>query len=304
MAAVYAIIPVFLIILVGCACRYYRFPDVGFWRGAEKITYFLLFPALLVSKMATADLSGIEFGWPIVALVLLYVLITAVFITLKPVLSLANRQFTSVYQGGIRFNTYIGLAVAHALYGSEGLIVTVIVASIMIPLINISCVLLLEIYSDHQHKTDVGRIVKSVLANPLILGCAAGMGINVFNMPVPVVVMDALTIFARAALPLGLLAVGAALTLRSLRTTVAPVIMASVAKFLLLPAIAMVLCFVFPIEPMVRNAILVLTTLPTATASYVLAKQLGGDYELMATIITVQTLLAALVMPVLLSLWS
>jgi len=304
MAAVYAIIPVFIIILCGYLCRHYRFPDDGFWSGAEKITYFLLFPALLISKMASADLSGIEFFWPVIVSALLYLSITVIFIIIKPILGVKNAQFTSVYQGGIRFNTYIGLAVASSLYGAEGLIVAVIVASIMIPMINISCVLLLESYSDKNQGNTPQRIIKSVITNPLILACLIGMGINLSGLTMPSVITEVLAIFAKAALPLGLLTVGAALVLNSIKTSLKPLVVSSVAKFLILPSIAMGLCSLFPIEPMIRSVILVFTVLPTATASYVLAKQLGGDYELMATIITVQTLLAGALMPLMLIVFS
>jgi malonate transporter len=88
--------------------------------------------------------------------------------------------------------------------------------------------------------------------------------------------------------------------LNSIKASIRPILISSIAKFLILPAIAMGLCILISVEPMVRNAMLVFTILPTATASYVLAKQLGGDYELMATIITVQTLLAGLLMPIML----
>lgn len=302
MASVYAIVPVFIIILCGYLCRRYHFPGDGFWQGAEKLTYFVLFPALLVSKMATADLGGINFLNPLLVTVLLYSSITFLFVLAKPFLQLSSPQFTSVYQGGIRFNTYIGLAIANSLYGAEGLVVAVIIASIMIPLINISCVLLMEYYSG-QGSSPL-RIGKSIISNPLILACLIGMGINVTDFPIPDVISEAISIFARAALPLGLLTVGAALVLRSIQSSIKPLLIASLAKFLILPAIAMGLCAIFAIEPMVRNAFLIFTVLPTATASYVLAKQLGGDHQLMATIITGQTLAAVVLIPLMLVVFS
>jgi len=45
-----------------------------------------------------------------------------------------------------------------------------------------------------------------------------------------------------------------------------------------------------------------LATLPTATSAYILARQLGGDSPLMAGIISGQTLLAMVSIPVMLSL--
>ena len=54
---------------------------------------------------------------------------------------------------------------------------------------------------------------------------------------------------------------------------------------------------------MVQVAIL-LAALPTATSAYILARQLGGDAPLMAGIISGQTLLAIVTIPLMLSiLW-
>ena len=299
-----AIVPIFLIILGGYLCRHFQFPGPNFWPGAEKITYYLLFPALLVSKMATADLEGMDFFEPIVMVVLLYLAISAFIFLCKPLAGATNAQFTSVYQGSIRFNTYIGLAVVSALYGTEGLVTAVILASLMIPVINTACVLVLEYYNGDRGSKAFHKILLSVAKNPLIIACALGMGINFSNLAVPAVIIETLNIFARTALPMGLLTVGAALTLSTIKTTQQPILFACIAKFMVLPAIAMGLCELFQIEAMVRNAMLVLTALPTAAASYVMAKQMGGDYRLMATIITVQTLLSTVMIPVILLVFS
>ncbi len=304
MAAVLAVIPVFIIIIGGYLCRRFRFPDDGFWRGAEKITYFVLFPCLLISKMAAANLANIVFFKPLVVILLLFLCVSVLFIVVRPFLHFNNAAFTSVYQGGIRFNTYIGLALAQSLYGTDGLVIAVILASIMIPVINVCCVLVLEYYNHQSTGNTPKRILKSLITNPLILACVIGMGVNIANIPVPAVILEALNIFSRAALPLGLLTVGAALTLNAISSAIKPLVIASVAKFLLMPAIAMGLCRLLDVEPNIRNALLILTVLPTATASYVLARQLRGDYELMATIITFQTLLSAIAIPMVLMIFS
>ncbi len=298
-----AVAPVFLTILFGCALRYFNFLEDTFWRGAEKITYFILFPALLVSKMATANLSSMDFSKPITIVLLLYLSITAILLVCRPFLGLGNPQFTSVFQGGIRFNTYIGLSVVVALYNEATLVVAVLMASLMIPVINVLCVLVLE-YFGNKKQTSPWRMIKSIALNPLILACAIGMGINILRIPIPGALMETLDVFSRAALPMGLLTVGAAFTFSSIWPTRWALLVASIAKFILLPLIAMSLCTVFEVNDLIRNSLLVLTVLPTATASYVLARQLGGDYSLMATIITAQTIMSAVLLPLLLDFWG
>ncbi|MDG2269220.1 MAG: AEC family transporter, partial [Alphaproteobacteria bacterium] len=43
---------------------------------------------------------------------------------------------------------------------------------------------------------------------------------------------------------------------------------------------------------------------PTATTSYVLARQMGGDHELMAATLTCQTLIAILTVPAMLAFFA
>lgn len=302
MAIILAIVPVFLIIFCGLICAHYKFVSTDFWRGAEKVTYFLLFPALLISKIAVADLAGLDILNAAIVIVLLYAVLTLVLVVLQIVVKFPPFKFTSVYQGGIRLNTYIGLSLVIALFGPDGLVIAIMLITLMIPALNILCVLVLELY--HQQGDSNGnifkRVGKSIVNNPLILSCMVGVLINIFRLPVPSVLLETLDIFSKATLPLGLLTVGAALNLRSISASIAPLVVSSVAKFLLLPMIAVVLCSLFNVEPLMRGVLLLLTLLPTASASYILARQLGGDYELMATIITVQTLLAGIMMPVML----
>lgn len=302
MAIVVAIIPVFLIILCGLICAHYKFVSSDFWRGAEKVTYFLLFPALLISKIAVADLVGLDILNAAVVILLLYAGLTLGLVVLQLVVKFPPFKFTSVYQGGIRFNTYIGLSLVIALFGPDGLVMAIMLITLMIPALNILCVLVLELY--HQQGDSRGKIFRrvgrSIVNNPLILSCMAGVLINILRLPVPLVLLETLDIFSKATLPLGLLTVGAALNLRSISASIAPLVVASVAKFLVLPMLAVVLCSLFNVEPLMRGVLLLLTLLPTASAAYILARQLGGDYELMATIITVQTLLAGIMMPIML----
>lgn len=290
-----AILPVFLIILCGFILRINFLSDEGFWRGAEKITYFLLFPALLVSKMLTANLAGINFIKLITIIIVMFLLISILLIILKSLFKISNAQFTSVYQGGIRFNTYIGLAIISSLYHAQGLVAAIIIAAIMIPVINILCVFILELYSNR--KSSVTKLFSSIMTNPLILACAIGMGLNISKLAVPSFIQETLNIFSSAALTLGLLTVGAALKIKSIHKSMWPLLLSSTIKFAALPLLAFYLCELWDVETHIQNALIILTALPTATASYVLARQLGGDYELMATIITGQTLLACIIMP-------
>jgi len=73
MLAIHALVPVFLLILLGQVLYRCHFPAEGFWQGAERLTYYVLFPAMLVYKLGSAQLPGdtyLRVG-AVVALVLL-----------------------------------------------------------------------------------------------------------------------------------------------------------------------------------------------------------------------------------------
>lgn len=228
--------------------------------------------------------------------------VSLLLVVMRPLMSISNAAFTSVFQGGIRFNTYIGLALAASLYGSQGLVVAVIIAAIMIPVINIFCVAVLEYFGQQGGSLSLYRLCLAIITNPLIVACVIGMGINVLGLSLPQVLTDTLTIFSSAALPLGLLTVGAALSFDNLTASVKPFLLSSICKFLLLPLVALFFSGVFDLAADTQTILIMMCVLPTATASYVLAKQLGGDAQLMASLITAQTLVAIIVIPVILAL--
>ena len=95
---------------------------------------------------------------------------------------------------------------------------------------------------------------------------------------------DILEIIGRAALPFGLMAVGAALKPRAVHHHLGPIVMATLIQYGLTgPAV---------------GALTIALMTPTAPSSCILARQLGGDVETMSSNITIQTILAFLVMTV------
>lgn len=73
-------------------------------------------------------------------------LMTFLTVTIKHVLKIDNVSFSSVYQGAMRFNTYIGLALVSTVFAERGLVIAVIIASILIPAVNICAVISLQHY--------------------------------------------------------------------------------------------------------------------------------------------------------------
>lgn len=286
--------PIFALILLGLGLRRSGFPGDGFWPAAERFTYFLLFPALLVHRLALSRLGDYAVGPVAVVIVALLLGMTALVCVLRPWLKVDGPAFTSVYQGVIRFNTYVGLAVVLAVFQAEGGTVAALVMAIMIPLINVLCVLVLTVHAGGS--ATMAGVARGLLTNPLILGCLTGIGLNLSGIGLPWGSAAVLEILARAALPLGLLAVGAGLRLDGLARP-GLLAAASALKLVALPALAAGLCWVMQPGRLETAVLVTFAALPGAPTAYILARQLGGDAPLIAAIVTVETAAALVTLP-------
>ena len=295
-----ALWPVFALLFLGVLINRIQFVDHTFWNGAEKIIYYLCFPALLVTRLVAADFNGSESFVLIEAVLLLLASGSLFLIVLQKLLKLRSASFTSVYQGGLRFNTYITLAIAASLIPGEGLVIAAIIASVMIPLLNLLCVLVFALYSDKR--PSILTVLKQISSNPLILACLMGLALNLSDLGIPVLVTPVLDLLAQVALPLGLLAVGAGINLKAMRSSGVPLMMGVATRLIVMPLFGLVIGSMLQLSPEALLIFMVFASVPTASAAYILAKQLNGDAPLVANIISAQTLLSMLTLPVALSL--
>ncbi len=294
-----ALIPVLALIFVGFLIQRTAFLPPTFWPGAEKLTYFLLMPATLIHS-----LSGKEIG----SLPWLKILVTVEGGVLASALLvmvwwLFNRRteapvLTSLFQGGVRFNTFVALALAENLYGRDGLFLAAMAAGFMIILINILCVSLFSLAVGNGSGISVRRFLRDLLRNPLIIGCLIGVGINASGIKLPTAIDGILSLGGKAAFPVGLMAVGAAYRAGNLILHWQPLMVSSTIQFLCKPLIAWGLATALGLTGVALNVTVLLFSVPTAPSAYILSRQMGGDHDSMAAIITVQTCLSFLTLPI------
>jgi len=303
MAASTALIPIFLLIMLGYGLKWLDFLGTAFWPALEKLTYFLLFPALLISSLATAPLQTLTVAPLIAALIIAMGVMAALTWSLRGLFGSDGAAFSSVFQGSVRFNTYVGLAVAAALYPTQGLTLAALAVAVLIPLVNVLCVLVLS-HSASPHPTSWRTIGVAMGQNPLILACLVGVALNLSTLPIPSAIHHTISLLGRAALPLGLLAVGAALQFNILHGQLTALVISSGLKLVIFPLLTGSVCGFLQVDTAATVIAVLFSALPTAPSAYMLARQMGGDAGLMANLITLQTLLAAITLPLVLILVS
>ena len=292
-----ALFPVLALVVAGYIFRKKGFLGEDFWRAAESLTYFVLFPSLILYRLINADFSQFEIS-SLVIVVLAYFLILTLcsWLVDKRFLSLSHATWTSFLQGSIRYNTFIALALSDKLFGEQLFALSALIVALFITIVNIITIIA---FSAEGRPSPVAIGINSI-KNPLVLASVIGIGINLSQIYIPVFVSDTLSVFGRGALPLAILAVGAGLKIKSLTSIDSSIVYSSINKLVLSPVLMALLAFVLIDDEITRHLLIIFASIPTASAAYIMARKLGGDAELMASIITFQTIISTLSVTVIL----
>ncbi|MEX2643071.1 MAG: AEC family transporter [Acetobacterales bacterium] len=288
----HAIAPIALVLGAGYALKRSGFPGDEFWPPAERLVYWLLFPALMVISLANRPLDTALLPMA-AAMVGSAVAVGLLLLLARPLVPVSDPAFSSIVQGSVRFNTYIGFSAAAALYGSEGIALLTVPLAAMLPTVNIISVYGLSRYGAGGSPTPL-RIATEVARNPFIVSGVIGVGLNLSGIGVPRPFDGFMQIMGGASLPIGLLAVGAGLRVGAVRERIGAITFTCIIKLLLVPTSTWLLCGLLGVEGEAVVLAVLFSGLAAAPASYVMAKIMGGDAELMSGIVTVETLLSLL----------
>jgi len=293
-----SIAPIFLMIVLGHALRRGGIPNVDFWNMNDKLVYWVLMPALLFYKTSTIELSLHFIGSYASVLVGAFAAAAVVGTGLAKLAGLPNPVASSVLQGSARHNTFVALAVAERVYGTDGLAVAALATAILIPVTNLTMVS--AMVSMHRKAGEVGYlkpILRDLGRNPLLISVLLGLAVNLSGLgPIPIL-HETLGILGAAALPIVLMCVGANIHLRAMRTSAVPVLFSIIGKMAVFPVMIVTLSVLLGLSTLEMSVALLFGAAPTASSAYTLARQMGGDAPLMAAIVTIQTGLSFLTLP-------
>ena len=294
-----AIAPIFLIIAIGHLL--YRTEIVGesVWSAIEHICFYLLLPFLIIRTLSRANLGSV----PVVDFVL--VLIVAI-LGMSTLLILIHAlfwknsadsgpSFSSVYQGATRFHGFVAIAVIGPLYGDAGVTLAALALAIMVPLLNASSVIVLSIYGRSDSQPRAKDVIFKILTNPLIIACVVGL---VFNWTgIPDILFETIDIIGAGGLGLALLAVGAGMKPGHAARSKLLVATGVLTRLIGMPIIIIAMSWLLGLDGLARTVAIIAGAVPTAASSYVMARKMGGDAELMSSIVTFQVIIAFFTLP-------
>ena len=272
----------------------------GFTSVADKFVFKVALPVQLFRDIAAmdirADFSGKFVVFCMVATTCMFAatwILGAIFLKDK---SMVGAFAQAAARGSAAI---LGIAFVENIYGDSGMTPMMIVAAV--PLFNIYSVIILTVTSSEGKFNGalVKKLIKGVVTNPIILGIAAGMVWSLLRLPMPVILSKSVNYLATTATPLALLVLGATFKGKEALSKIGPTIAAAFLKLVAIPAAI----FPFAIHMGFRGselvAIMIMLASPTTVTCYIMAKNMGGDDTLSASVVMTATLFSS----VTLTLW-
>jgi malonate transporter len=294
MSHILLLLPDFLLIVLGYVLCHYTVLNRTVWDGVDRLVYHLLFPVLLVVAILRQPLQPGQ----LLSLAGCGLAVVGCGIALSYALGhwpgVDSRTHASGSQIAFRFNSYVALALAERLGGVQSVAWIALLIALCVPVCNVAAVWPLARHAGHN-------FARELLRNPLIVATVVGLCANLLSLQLPEVLQITMTRVGGAALPLGLMAVGAGLRMGALREAPRLAAMLLAIRHLVLPALAIVLVQWAQLPPAQQTVVVAFAALPTASSAYVLAVRMGGHGSYVAGLISLSTLIAMVGLPLALS---
>jgi malonate transporter len=291
-----AFVPIFGLLALGAVLKRRLLREDVVWAGIERLIFWVLLPCLVAGALSTVRFGDVPLAGMAGAIWAALAAGTAAAVLLARSLGCDHAAMTSVLQGGIRFNNLMGFAIAGAIWGAPGIALAAVATGLIVPFVQTVATIAFALGRDGG-RVRLRGLLRQVALNPLIIGVVAGFALGALG-GLPPGLQPAVRSLGQASVALGLLCVGAALTLQGLGDR--PGIQAATAalKLLVMPGMTWALCTVLGLGALPTAIAVTFMALPTAATSYVMARAMGGDARLMAAITTSEHLVSVLTLPV------
>lgn len=287
MLAMDVVLPILVMMAIGYLVRRCKIVDQVSLDRMNTLVFYVFMSSLLFVNVYSLDASKI-FRLENIALISFPVFCTLLtiffsyFVYSKKILN--EKQRSVMIQGAYRGNFVLfGIPMASTIYGAEALGMTSLLLATMIPLFNISAIILLE--SCRGGKVTAKRLILSLLKNPLMIATVLGILCVSFGISLPFIVEQTVSSLSRAATPLAFIVLGGSLEMKSMKKHWKYISSVNFIKLILFPLFTITLGHFLGFGKVETVAFLGATACPTAVASFSMAKEMGADGDLAAGIV-------------------
>lgn len=290
-----AVVPLFVLVGLGYWMRQKQFLDEKFVTIFNRFAFQLAIPCSLFKTAYKSDIKS-NFNPDLILINL--VLIATILVTLLIIVPRAVKKpqrAAVVIQGIYRTNIVLfGLSLSNNLFGAEGSASMAIVIATSVPLYNIIAVVLLSIMGNGSSEgLDIKCVCKSIVTNNLIIATVLGLLFSYFDVVLPPLISVPVTDLAACATPLAMISLGGQFSFKSACANLKLNIITTVMRLVVVPAIVMPIVILLGFRGSDLGALFINFAAPTATSSFIMAKNMGCDGDLAGEVVVFTTLFAA-----------
>jgi len=272
--------PILLLLVLGWSIRRMHLVDDSFVTQANALVFNVALPVMLFFAISAGSLNQ-AFNLPLTLIGLGGTLALVGLLLIVGRLIPADQRGVFV-QGSYRGNLAIlGVALAVATYGESVLPLVAVYIAVVTTVYNIVAVWVL----------DSSGVIRKLIRNPILIGIVAGVVVSALNLPVPTMLRDTGAYLTGMTLPLALICIGATLDFSSLLSHGRSIALAVFFKLVISPVLLVGLGLAFGLGDTQLGVLFFMAASPTATASYIMARQMTSHGALAAEIVAVTTAL-------------
>lgn len=289
-------IPIFLVMVLGWGLKQSGMLNDNFVTAANKFNFQVTLPALLFRDISSVDIRAVfDLQYVLFCALASSVCFWAVWGGVK--LFLKDRSMRGAFvQASFRSSAAVmGLAFIQNIYGQSAMGPLMIVGAV--PLYNIYSVIVLTFEGEQSRNADKKEKIReaciNILKNPIIISIFLGLLASLCRIQFPVLVDKTINSISQMATPLALITLGAGFEGRKALAKMKPTLAASIIKLVVQPLAVLPLALALGFDGEKLIGILIMLASPTTPSCYIMAKNMGNDGALTASIVVVTTLLAS-----------
>ncbi|MDF2594917.1 MAG: transporter [Clostridia bacterium] len=292
--AVNIVFPLFIMILLGYLLTVFKLWNASFTSAANKVCFKVFFPILLFNNIYQTNIKEL-FDGKLILFTLVSILLSILFSLLVIMLLVREDAKKGVIIQTIFRSNFIlfGMGIAGNIYGPQGVGVTATLVALVVPVFNLSAVVILALFNQENQK-NLLFIFKDIIKNPLIIGSIVGMVVSSLQITFPSAVQKSLNDLSGIATPLALLILGGEFGFKGLKKNIQYIFMGTIGRLIIVPLFALTAAVLLGFRDYKLVALLAAFASPTAVSAYIMAAEAGADSELAGQLVVITTFLSPL----------
>ena len=293
MIATNAVIPFIVYLLAGLICKKSGLVKEEFLKQLNSFVFRAFFPFIMFNNLYDVDFSTISKSFFVPFAMVMTIILIILAMIFVPIFEKEDSRKGVIIQAIFRGNTVIyAIPLVESVYGSVGAMKASILVAFVVPLYNIVSVAVLERY--RGGKVPFTELLINIFKNPLIMGAIAGILFNLLPVTMPECLRSPIAQLSAMATPLSLIVLGGSLRMASLKKDRVPIILVTVIKLVMVPAVIVSIMKGLHFDPVELFVVFSAFATPVAAASYPMAQSMGGDADLAGEYVVVTTLTSLL----------